>query len=61
MYQVEVFWVVTLFIVVGYQRFRRPFCLHFHGRRGGSLELWNVDILPQRYTVSQSRRSLFVT
>jgi hypothetical protein len=44
--QVEVFWVTTLCsVVVGYQRFRGPCCLHLHG------------ILPQRHTVSQTRRS----
>jgi len=31
MFQVEVFWVVTKCnIVVGYQRFRGPWCLHIH-------------------------------
>jgi len=47
MFQVEVFWVVTpCSVVAGYQ----------NSRRLGSLDLWNVDILPQHYTASQSTR-----
>jgi hypothetical protein len=51
MFQVEIFCVVTsCIIVVGYQRFRGPCCLHF------SMNLWNFGILPQHYTASQPRR-----
>jgi len=33
--QVEIFWAVTLYsVVVGYQHFRRPCCLHFQGWHG---------------------------
>jgi hypothetical protein len=43
MFQVEVFWVVTLCsAVIGYQRFRGPCCLHLHGEvksvDGGSMD-----------------------
>jgi len=45
MFQVEVFWVVTLHsVVVGYPE------------DGGNVDLWNNGILPQHYTVSQSRK-----
>jgi hypothetical protein len=37
---VEVFWVVTPCIVVGYQRFRCPCCLHL---QGGSMDRWNAS------------------
>jgi len=41
----KVFWVVTpCTVVAGYQHFR------------GSMDLWNVGILPQHYTASQPRR-----
>jgi len=42
MFQVKVFWVVTPYsIVVGYQHFRGPCCLHLQGEviGGGSVEL----------------------
>jgi hypothetical protein len=43
--QVDVFWVLTpCSIVVGYQRFRSPCCLHLQGE---------VGILPTHYTASQ--------
>jgi hypothetical protein len=58
--QVVVFWVVTpCSAVVGYQHFRRPYCLHLHSllpEDGGSMELRNVGILSQHYTASQPRR-----
>jgi len=45
---VEVFWAVTLCsALVGD---------HIQGEEGGSMDLWNVGILPQHYTVSQPRR-----
>jgi hypothetical protein len=63
--QVEVFWVVTPCIdVVGYQRFRGPYCLHLQGEEtrkgensidGGSMDLWNIGILPNPHTASQPR------
>jgi len=52
MFHVEVFWIVTpCSIVVGYQRFRGPCCLHPQG----SMDLWNVGILLLQYMVSQPR------
>jgi len=40
MIQVEVFWDVTVCsVVVGYQRFRGPCCLHRQGEGGGSVDL----------------------
>jgi hypothetical protein len=37
LFQVEVFWVVTpCSVLVGYQRFRVPCCLHLQGEVGGS-------------------------
>jgi hypothetical protein len=54
MFEIEVFWDVTpCSVVVGYQRFRRP----FHPRKGGSMDLWNVGILLQHYTASQLRKT----
>jgi hypothetical protein len=38
-------------VVVGHQLFRGLYC-----EDGGSIELWNVGILPQHYMASQSRR-----
>jgi len=46
--------VTTCNIVVGYQRFVGPCCLH--PEDGCSMDLWNVGILPQHYTASQPRR-----
>jgi hypothetical protein len=46
--QVEAWFVTPHSDVVGYQRF---WC-----GVGGSLDLWNVGILPQHYTSSQPRR-----
>jgi hypothetical protein len=54
-FQVEVFWVVTpCSVVVGYQLFSSPRCLHLQG----SLVLRNVGNLLQHYTTSQPRRPL---
>jgi len=54
--QVKIFWVVTpCGVVVGYQRFGGPLCLHLQGEDGGSVDLWNFGILPQHYTASLSR------
>jgi len=45
---IVVIWVVMSYDnVVGYQHFRGPCCLHFHGATG---------ILPHHYKVSQTRR-----
>jgi hypothetical protein len=58
--QLEDFWVVTPWsIVVRYRRFRGPCCLHLYCEDGGSIDLRNVDILPQHYTASQHRRSQY--
>jgi hypothetical protein len=47
--QVKVFWIVTpCSVVVGHWS--------LHREDGGSMDLSNVDILPQNYTVSQPRR-----
>jgi hypothetical protein len=51
------FWVVTLFSVVGYQRFGGPCCLHLYPECGGSMVLRNAGILPQHYNASQPRRT----
>jgi hypothetical protein len=53
---VAVLWAVTPYNdVTGYQRFRwnvlPPTSLHHE--HGGSMDLWNVGILPQHYTVPQ--------
>jgi hypothetical protein len=56
MIRVEILWVVKPCIrsfMVGYQRFRGPFCLHLSS---GSMDLRNVGNLPQHYTASPSRR-----
>jgi len=58
--QFEVLWVTTpCSILVGYRRFRGPCCLHLQGwnEDGGSMDLWNVGILPQHNTASQPSRS----
>jgi hypothetical protein len=48
MFQVDVFCIVTpCNVVVGYQCFRGPCCLHLQGE---------VGIPPQHYTASQPRR-----
>jgi len=52
--QVEVFCVMIPRSVVGYQRFGGQCCLHLQG--GGRIDLRNVGVLPQHYTVSQPRR-----
>jgi hypothetical protein len=49
MMQVEVFWVVTPYsVVVGYQRFRGPCCLHLQGEvkwwRPCS-DMWNLSLM----------------
>jgi hypothetical protein len=50
--KVEFFWAVTpCSILVGRQRFGGPRCLYFQGevtgpQDGGSMDLWNVGILP---------------
>jgi len=50
-FQVEVFWVVTpCGVVVGYQRFGGPCCLHFQGEAAG------VEEKGYRYTNSITRR-----
>jgi hypothetical protein len=55
--QVEVFWVVTTCnVVVGYQRFGGPFCLHLQGEDGGSTVFWNACVVPRHYMASQPRR-----
>jgi hypothetical protein len=42
--QVEVFWVVTSrSVVVGYQRFGGPCCLHLHGNEGSHRGLTGCD------------------
>jgi hypothetical protein len=52
-FEVEVFWVVTpCIVVVGYQRFGSPCCLHFQGEMA---ELW---ILSYFATDSQSVMAL---
>jgi len=43
MLQVQVFWVVTPYSVVGYHRFRRPSSLHPEDER--CMDLWNVGNL----------------
>jgi hypothetical protein len=54
--QVQVFWVVTpCNVVVGYQSFRGPCCLHAH-HEGGSMDLWNFGTLPH-HMESQPRKS----
>jgi len=58
LFEVEVFWVVTpCSVVVGYQCFWGPSCLHCED--GGSKVLWNIGILLQLYMVSQPRRPWF--
>jgi len=53
--QVEIFMVVTpCSFVVGYQRFRGSWCLHPENEE--NMYVWNVGILPQYYTASQSIR-----
>jgi hypothetical protein len=48
--QVEVFWdVMPCSVVVGYQHFGGPYCLHLQGGDGGSKVQQNVGILLQYY------------
>jgi hypothetical protein len=55
--QVKVFWVVKLCsVVIGYQHFRCLCHLHLFPQDGGSMDLWNVGVLPQLYITSQPRR-----
>jgi hypothetical protein len=42
--------------VVEYECFRGPYCLYLQGEDGDSMDLWNVSIQPQHYTVSQPTR-----
>jgi hypothetical protein len=51
MFHFEVFWVLTpcSIVVIRYQKFRGPCCLHLHPEVGGSMELRNVGILAQHY------------
>jgi len=42
--------VMPCSVVVGYQQFRGPYC-----EDGSRTDLWNVGILPQHYTASQTR------
>jgi len=41
--------------MVRYQRLRGPL-LPLHPEDGGSMDLWNVGIVPQLWTASQTRR-----
>jgi len=54
MFEGDVFyWVVMpCSVVVGYQRFRGPCCLHLGAEDGGSKDLCNGGILLHHYTVS---------
>jgi hypothetical protein len=57
--QNEVFWVVTpCSFVVGYQTFQRSMLspASLHPEDGGSMDFWNVGILPRNYTASRPRR-----
>jgi hypothetical protein len=53
--QAKIWVVMPCSVGVGYQRFWGPYCLHLQGEDGGSLDLWNIGILPQHYTMSQPR------
>jgi len=58
-FQSEICAVTLCSVVVGYQRFRGPCCVHLQVRWSedeGSMDLWNVGILSQHYTASQPRR-----
>jgi hypothetical protein len=46
--------VMPCSVILGYQCFRGPCCLHLQG--GGSMNLWNASILLQHYMMSQLRR-----
>jgi len=35
--------------VVGYQHLRGPCCLCLQSEDGGSMDLWDIGILPQHY------------
>jgi hypothetical protein len=55
--QVELFWIViSCSAVVGYEHFSGPCFLLLHPEDGGSMDLQNLGILEQHYTVSQPRR-----
>jgi hypothetical protein len=43
--------VMPCSVMVGYQQFRGPCCLHLHPEDGASVVLRNVSILSQYYTV----------
>jgi len=54
MFQVEAFWIVTSCgVVVGYQRFRGPCCLHLQDD-GGPLKLWHATIILQGVTTPKT-------
>jgi len=63
MFHVEVFWVVTPYrVVVGYQRFGGPCCLHLHGEvKMAPACTSETLVLTQPYTASQPRRPRFET
>jgi len=55
--QVTVFWVVTPWnFVVEYRCSRGPCCPQLHTEDEGSMDLWNISITPQHFTVLQPRR-----
>jgi hypothetical protein len=57
-FQVDVFWVVTpSSVVVGYQRFGGPCCLHLQGEDGGNKVLRNVGILGFTLKMETARSS----
>jgi hypothetical protein len=55
------FWdTVPCSVVEVYRRFRGAYCLHHHGDHrkydGGSMHLWNVDLLLRHYTAQYPTR-----
>jgi hypothetical protein len=57
--QLEFCVVTSRRVVVGYQRFKGPRCVHLHSQDGRSVDLRKVVTLSQHYTTSHRGRSLF--
>jgi len=58
LFPVVVFWFVIIPFSFGVENYRLsgPCCLQLQSKHGGSMDHWNVGILPQHYTASQPRR-----
>jgi len=54
--QIEVFWIVTPCVVIGYQRFGGPYCLNLQGcSRLSTFRNHVTSTEPHHYTVTTQR------